>query len=311
MKTIQYTDSKGNLRTLDTERTVAQARDIVKAFSGESFAKDIVSTVEKTGRMSDAQRFWIHSEALRIQGFAAPRQTRRGTPVDTSLVDAIVENARQRGLVRVSLRFGNIVVKPRAKGGYNVTDRRQTEIGNFGEKPKWWGRVEAGETTVSEPAILAEVVAFFKDPVGSAKLHGTQTGSCCFCGRELTTKESVAVGYGPVCADKFGLPWGDETVKTHVVEDLAPAEAAPLKSAPATVQEARTAPEAPKETMEDMLSPFSKAERESIRFAIADKVGSKKRDGGGMVPPLVLDPEPWDVFGQIFAELDRAKVAMA
>jgi hypothetical protein len=63
--------------------------------------------------------------------------------------------------------------------------------------------------------------------------------------------------------------------------------------------------------MEDMLSPFSKAERESIRFAIADKVGSKKRDGSSMVPPLVLDPEPWDVFGQIFAELDRAKVAMA
>jgi len=36
-------------------------------------------------------------------------------------------------------------------------------------------------------------------------------GNCCFiCGRNLDTAESIDAGYGPVCADKWGLPWGDK-----------------------------------------------------------------------------------------------------
>lgn len=31
---------------------------------------------------------------------------------------------------------------------------------------------------------------------------------CCFCSLAIDTPESVAVGYGPVCATKHGLPWG-------------------------------------------------------------------------------------------------------
>jgi len=34
------------------------------------------------------------------------------------------------------------------------------------------------------------------------------TGNCCFCRRELTDKRSTEVGYGPICADHFSLPWG-------------------------------------------------------------------------------------------------------
>jgi len=31
---------------------------------------------------------------------------------------------------------------------------------------------------------------------------------CCFCSHDIDTPESTAVGYGPVCAEKHGLPWG-------------------------------------------------------------------------------------------------------
>jgi hypothetical protein len=47
-----------------------------------------------------------------------------------------------------------------------------------------------------------------KDPVGFAGSYGAATGRCCFCNKPLKTEESTAVGYGPVCADRFGLPWG-------------------------------------------------------------------------------------------------------
>jgi len=33
--------------------------------------------------------------------------------------------------------------------------------------------------------------------------------NCCFCGRDLDTAESISMGYGPICADKYGLPWGE------------------------------------------------------------------------------------------------------
>lgn len=41
-----------------------------------------------------------------------------------------------------------------------------------------------------------------------AARFGHMHHQCVFCARRLDTPESTAVGYGPVCADKHGLPWG-------------------------------------------------------------------------------------------------------
>lgn len=64
------------------------------------------------------------------------------------------------------------------------------------------------------------IVALAKDPVGVARAYGLATKYCCFCAAELTAGESQAVGYGPICAEKYGLPWGEVTVSTKVVVDL-------------------------------------------------------------------------------------------
>lgn len=50
--------------------------------------------------------------------------------------------------------------------------------------------------------------AFANDPEGVATKYGRLTGCCSFCARKLTDKRSTLVGYGPVCAEKFGLDWG-------------------------------------------------------------------------------------------------------
>ena len=57
-----------------------------------------------------------------------------------------------------------------------------------------------------EPLLLA----FAADPQGIATKYGKLTGCCSFCGRKLTDKRSTEMGYGPVCADKFGLNWGNK-----------------------------------------------------------------------------------------------------
>lgn len=38
---------------------------------------------------------------------------------------------------------------------------------------------------------------------------GRAQGVCCFCMADLSTPESITAGYGPQCAAKLGLPWGD------------------------------------------------------------------------------------------------------
>lgn len=42
-----------------------------------------------------------------------------------------------------------------------------------------------------------------------AARFGQVTGTCVFCGRKLTDERSIDVGYGPKCAAKNGLPWGE------------------------------------------------------------------------------------------------------
>lgn len=51
--------------------------------------------------------------------------------------------------------------------------------------------------------------ALWRDPVSFCDVHGKVTHVCCFCAAQLSTKESTERGYGPVCASRFGLPWGD------------------------------------------------------------------------------------------------------
>jgi hypothetical protein len=80
------------------------------------------------------------------------------------------------------------------------------------EANTWYGRVNLDGSftpTRQAPAALeARLALFAADPAKVAGEHGHRTGQCCFCNRPLTDERSTEVGYGPVCADTFALPWG-------------------------------------------------------------------------------------------------------
>lgn len=96
--------------------------------------------------------------------------------------------------------------RSRTPGALHVTDG-----GPFGDNV-WYGRVDRDGTLTEGRAMTDEVREVLKrladDPAGVAAAHGHKTGSCCFCNRELSDERSTSVGYGPICAGKFGLPWG-------------------------------------------------------------------------------------------------------
>ncbi len=48
-----------------------------------------------------------------------------------------------------------------------------------------------------------------EDPEAAAVENGFLTGNCCFCHADLTDHRSTAMGYGPVCAKNYGLPWSE------------------------------------------------------------------------------------------------------
>jgi hypothetical protein len=84
----------------------------------------------------------------------------------------------------------------------------------FGEyQYQYYGYVEPDGVWKPNPKLslnIAEQVqkllsSLAKDPVAVASAHGKMTGRCCFCNKHLTDEKSVAAGYGPVCAEHFGL----------------------------------------------------------------------------------------------------------
>ena len=67
---------------------------------------------------------------------------------------------------------------------------------------------------IDERGFLSEKQWYWMDVlaqrcIDNAKEYGQRTGKCMFCRRELTTTASTTVGYGPICAERNHLPWGN------------------------------------------------------------------------------------------------------
>jgi hypothetical protein len=93
------------------------------------------------------------------------------------------------------------------KGRIWVTDGRP-----YGQS-RYYGSLDAqtGEFRASgacTPEVVGVLTNLNADPANYAAEYGKRTGACCFCATRITTDESLEVGYGPICAARYGLPWG-------------------------------------------------------------------------------------------------------
>jgi hypothetical protein len=79
----------------------------------------------------------------------------------------------------------------------------------------WIGNIETTGNVIGPLArpgykpVLDAIELIALDPAAAAKAYGKLMGRCSFCNLPLTddrSGSSVEVGYGPVCAKKFGLP---------------------------------------------------------------------------------------------------------
>jgi hypothetical protein len=129
-----------------------------------------------------------------------------------SLFETAISHELKFPKIRLRASNGGTVVlklngsRSKYEGSIAVTDDRP-----FGEN-SYYGRIERNGAWIpgrdSSPAIVALFDALAANPAEVASEYGRLTGNCCFCSTPLKDARSTAVGYGPICAEHFGLPWG-------------------------------------------------------------------------------------------------------
>lgn len=72
-----------------------------------------------------------------------------------------------------------------------------------------WNSAATASRSDRGRGVRTVIERFAADPVAYTAECGRHSGSCCYCNRALTDARSTSVGYGPICAQRFGLPWGD------------------------------------------------------------------------------------------------------
>lgn len=82
------------------------------------------------------------------------------------------------------------------------------------------GRFAFSRFCFDRPVLQQELKKIIEQPIEAFKMNGIKYAHCCFCGQELVTTESVTAGYGPICASKYGLPWGEVPKEEMKLEDL-------------------------------------------------------------------------------------------
>lgn len=176
------------------------------------FAASLIAGVRKYGGLTDKQLAAVHSAVARDAAREEQRElTATQTQLDMSDLLHRFHLALQAGIKRPKVNTGDLLFSLAPPSGKNAG-----HVYVKGEKDDWGDRPYLGKVTPEGRFFPSRecsedkqqrIAKIGSDVVGSAKAHGAQHGNCCFCGRGLKTDASVSNGYGPDCADHYGLPW--------------------------------------------------------------------------------------------------------
>ena len=180
--------------------------------SRQSFALKLCADFRRYGGLFESKAKWV-GELLKIA--EAPAEERPTVDVGSmagviALFDKALQHLKQPRIVLAlpggqEFRVSIAGARAHAPGSLNVTD-----LGRYPDN-QWFGRVyrdgrfEPSPRVELPDGLVALLERFAKEPAKVASEHGRATGRCCFCNSPLTDARSTAVGYGPVCADRWAL----------------------------------------------------------------------------------------------------------
>jgi len=104
------------------------------------------------------------------------------------------------GLKRPRLRVENLAFSLAPAHGVNAGWIYVKDHGDY------MGKIGPdGEIVIYDKEIKEHVIRVVENLDAAIKAHGIKTGECGCCGRELTDPNSIEMGIGPVCAEKWGF----------------------------------------------------------------------------------------------------------
>lgn len=185
-------------------RLVSQLREIA---SWNDFAASLVDQHVRKGSLSDRQMDAADRMLAKIAANCAEREANeaRATSIDLTPVHQMFARAMESGYKRPTYRAAGLVLSLAPLHGRNAGSIyvKDDETGDY------LGKVT--EDLVFKPVRTAPQSAsealscIARDPAHAAVQYGRQTGRCACCGRELTNADSIALGIGPICKDRWGF----------------------------------------------------------------------------------------------------------
>ena len=191
--------ARGESITFESTLSDAKVLETLRGLRSQ-FAQDLA---RKWNKLSASQYAWAHKLA---QDNVKVAPVKSNEPSQFEALFNAFEAAKSKGAKRLTLRFDGINVKPnRDNTALWVTSQSETEMGDYGLKPKYLGKVTPNgcDSRLSDD-VKATIMAVANDPLNAAIRYGKVSGECSCCGRELTRKDSIERGIGPICAEKFG-----------------------------------------------------------------------------------------------------------
>lgn len=208
-------------------QTNSEAADALKLalekgeFSNADFATNVLDAWRwsvapiRPKPLYNSMQYWLHKLAQpKVQQVAA-------STLDLSRVLSMFVSAKahlKRPAIVLSNGKANIKISfagERSKYNGQIMVAAPT----FGDG--FYGRIDQNGGWFPTASCNAEIALMVKEfaanPEAAAAAHGRLTGKCCFCNKGLTDERSTEVGYGPVCADHFGLQWGSRIVRTRTL----------------------------------------------------------------------------------------------
>jgi hypothetical protein len=182
-----------------------------------SFANSLLDSFGRYGTLSTKQLFWVNKLNERV---TAPQPQPEVDKIEVGSMTGVIalfDKAKKHlkhPKITLTLKGSPITLAmagaaSKAPGSINVMGE-----GKYPDR-EWFGRISpAGEWSPSRAldgdatkreALLKLLTEFAQSPAEVAKNHGALTGNCSFCNLALTDPRSVAAGFGPVCADHYGL----------------------------------------------------------------------------------------------------------
>lgn len=177
-----------------------------KASEWSSFARDILARTETVKGLSDNQmravRGMMAKCAERDEQRTAQREKVAAVVVDLAPIRTMFEAAVSNGYKKPTYRAEGLVINRAPDTGSNPGALYvKAESGEYLGKliGTSFKPVRGGE------AALATLTAIATNPLEAAIRYGRKTGKCACCGRELTNAESIELGIGPVCRERWAL----------------------------------------------------------------------------------------------------------